>query len=370
MQIRKLTRLLPLIAIIFTLASCSKSNKQGKMIPADAAIVLHFNGKSLSDKLPWEEVKGNVLFQKLYADSTVPAFVKNILNDPGNSGVDVKNDLILFVKRDSLGGLVAFEGSIKDATKFKSFNAEAMKGGTASENGGISFMTRESLCVGWNKDKFVYVFNSPQFNFNPALPGGMSGMTDDKGPRDILAACKSIFDLQEKSSLGTNEKFTALMKKDGDIHFWMNTEQMTKGMMDNPQMAMFNLGKLFEGAITAATANFENGKITVDYKSYTGKLLNDILKKYSGGSINDDMIKRIPSKDVAAVLAMNFKPEGIKELLKAMNLDGLANMGLAQLGLRWMILSRPTREISCLLLQISKAKRILCVFPVRMVKRT
>ncbi|HMK05433.1 MAG TPA: DUF4836 family protein [Ferruginibacter sp.] len=338
MQIRTLTRLLPLMAILFMLASCSKTNKQGKLIPANASIVVHMNGKSLSGKLPWEEIKGNVLFQKLYADSTVPAFVKNILNDPDNSGIDIKSDLLFFVQKDSLGTLVGFEGNIKDAAKFKAFNLEVTKHGagnpgTESEKDGISYISRAPLCVGWNKDRFVYVFDAPHFNFSPGrFPGSPAGMTGDKSARDIGVACKNIFDLKEKNSLGSNEKFTALMKKDGDIHFWMNSQEMNKELTAMPGMAMMNLEKLFEGSVTAATANFENGKITIDYKAYAGKLLDDILKKYSGGNINEDMLKRIPSKDVAAVLAMNFKPEGIKELLKAMGMDGLANLGLAQLG--------------------------------------
>jgi len=335
MQIRTLTRLLPLIAIIFMLASCSKTNKQGKMIPADASIVMHMNGKSLSGKLPWEEIKGNVLFQKLYADSTLPAFVKNILDDPENSGIDIKSDLILFVKKDSLGAIVGFEGSIKDAAKFKTFNMEVTKGGSESEKDGISYISRSPLCVGWNKERFVYVFDAPHFNFSPGrYPGNMGAMTGDKSSRDIGAACAGIFDLEEKNSLGSNEKFTALMKKDGDIHFWMNSEELNKGsgFSGMPALSMMNLDKLFEGAITTASANFENGKITVDYKAYTGKLLDDLLKKYSGGSINEDMLKRIPSKDVAAVIALNFKPEGIMELLKAMGMDGLANLGISTLG--------------------------------------
>jgi hypothetical protein len=95
---------------------------------------------------------------------------------------------------------------------------------------------------------------------------------------------------------------------------------------------MVKLDKFYEGSLTTATANFENGKIAVDFKSYSSKLLKDLMKKYSGGNINEDMLKRIPSKDVAAVFAVNFKPEVINELLKTLGFDGLANVGLSDLG--------------------------------------
>ena len=37
------------------LASCSKTNTQGKLIPKDAAVVIELDGKSLTDKLPWQK---------------------------------------------------------------------------------------------------------------------------------------------------------------------------------------------------------------------------------------------------------------------------------------------------------------------------
>src|SRR5690606_26832636 len=45
------------------------------------------------------------------------------------------------------------------------------------------------------------------------------------------------------------------------------------------------------------------------------------------------MISRLPQKDVAAVFAFNFDPQMVVELLKLSGLDGLANMGLGQVGI-------------------------------------
>jgi hypothetical protein len=44
------------------------------------------------------------------------------------------------------------------------------------------------------------------------------------------------------------------------------------------------------------------------------------------------MIKRMPGKDVVAIMALNFQPEGLRELIKLTNLDGIINMGVSQLG--------------------------------------
>ena len=95
---------------------------------------------------------------------------------------------------------------------------------------------------------------------------------------------------------------------------------------------MANLSKLYEGAITTGTVNFENGKINLDAKSYGGKEITELYKKYSGSAFDKSMVKNIPSQNVAGLFAFNFKPEGVKEFLKILNMDGLVNLGVAQAG--------------------------------------
>lgn len=331
MKFRTQMNVVAVFAMLFFFSSCSKTNEQGKFIPSDASVVIHINGQSLSSKLPWDEIKGNALFQQMYADSTLPSFIKKVLDNPENSGINIKSDMALFVKMDSLGTLIGLEGNIKDAEKFKLFNLDLVEGGNESDQGDVHFISKSPvICAGWNKERFVYLFNSPGMAAG-RYAGNSGGMAEIR-PRDMLLACKDNFELKEKNSLGSNEKFTALMKKEGDVHFWMNAEQLMKGFKGMEMLSMMKIDKLYEGSVTVGTVNFESGKIAAEFKSYSGKELTDLVKKYSGSGINEDMLKRIPAKDVAAVLALNFKPEGIRELLKMFGLDGLANIGLAQMG--------------------------------------
>lgn len=328
-------RNLLVVATVILFASCTKSNTLGKLIPKEAAIVMHIDGKSLSAKLPWEEIKQNPLFKEAYIDSTIPAAMKMILNNPDSAGIDTKGDLIFFAQKDSTGGYVAFEGTVKDVTLFKAFNKQFTENGTESEKDGVNFISKSPLSIGFTKDKFVYLFDAPQMNQMDALSKRMQqdsiDIAPDK-PRDIGVACKAIFALKDNSSLAKNEKFSKLLKESGDIHFWMNTEELSKGAASNQVMAMVNMDKLYKGSLTTATLNFDNGKITINAKSYVGEDLAKIYKKYSGGKISEDMIKRMPGKDVVGLMALNFKPEGIRELLKMTNLDGIANMGLTYAG--------------------------------------
>ncbi|MCW3093838.1 MAG: hypothetical protein JWP81_4907 [Ferruginibacter sp.] len=321
------------VAMIF--ASCSKSNTQGKLIPKEAAIVIRMDGKSLSSKLPWEEIKQNPLFVEMGNDSTLPAALKSILDNPENAGIDIKTDCMFFAIKDSIGGYIAFEGKIKDEAKFKTFNQEITNNGASSEAGGVQFISKSPVCVGWNKETFVYVFDAPQFSQMDELSRRMMRDSIDirsRSARDIGATCKSIFALAESNSLAKDEKFTHLMKAAGDMQFWVNTEELSKGSPTSGALAAVNLQNFYKGYVTTGTVNFDNGKMLVNATTYASDEMLKLFKKYRGGKVKEDMIKRMPGKDVVAVMALNFQPEAIRDLIKMTGLDGLINIGVQKIG--------------------------------------
>lgn len=368
MQIR--FRIPLFIAFAVFAASCSKTNKEGKFIPEDAAVAVHINGASLSAKLPWEEVKSNELFKEMSSDSNLTTFVKQALDNPDNSGIETKTDMLFFLKKDSLGGFAAFTGTIKDAEKFRLFNLDIAKKGIESERDGVNYISKYPVCIGWNKEKFVYIANIPELKQDDYMRRySDSAFTMKESSRDISKTCKEVFDLKEDKSLGKNEKFTELVKKTGDLHFWMNAEELNKGALTNAGLKMLNidLEKIYKGSITTATVNFENGKILFDSKSYASKEVTELWKKYAG-KVDENMLKRLPAKDVAAVIAMNFKPEGIKELIKLMGVEGYVNMGLAFAGFTLDDFVKANK--GDIVLAISDFKKTADTAPVGMVERS
>lgn len=328
-------KLMAIVAITVLFASCKDSNTLGKHIPATASIAVHINGKSLSEKLPWNDIKANPLFENVYTDSSISATVKKILDNPDNSGIDTKGDLIFFMQKDADGGYVVLQGAVKDAAAFKTLTAEMVENGTASEKDGISFVNNSSQCVGWNKEQFVLVADAPELGQMDDLSRRMKRDSIDistNKKRDVVTACKAVFDLEEGQSLAKNEKFGKLVQEQGDLHFWINAEEMNKNGGSMPALAMVNLEKLYKGSFTAGTVNFDNGKINLSLKSYAGEEMSKLYEKYSGSKVSEEMLKKIPGKDVMGAVALNFKPEGLKEFLKLTNLDGFVNMGSAELG--------------------------------------
>ncbi len=321
-------RLLVLFMLVTAMASCSKTNKQGLSVPKEAAYVVHINGKTLSEKLPWEEIRESPAWSSLSGDTAMPAFAKRLMENPENSGIDHKNDISFFMVTDSVGAYTGVTGVIRDVAKFEMLAAELLNGGSSSEKDGIKYISAFPRCLGWNKDKFILINDSGAF-------GKWQVSSDDNLPaakRDIGAACRGLFALKEGNSLGSDEKFSELVTDRADVHIWINGEMAMRNDAQLNMLSMFNPGKLYEGNINTLSLSFEEGKIHVHGKWYNNKDLAAILKKYEGGAVSKELVERLPAKDLPAVIAMNYKPEGIKEILKLTGMDGLINLAIMQMG--------------------------------------
>jgi hypothetical protein len=334
MQKRFLSFILILFAAIAVFSSCSKSNTQGRYIPKSAAIVVHVNGQTINAKLPWAAVKANALFKDIDDSAKIPQYLRAVIDNPENTGIDINNDIEFFVVKDSSGGYAAIEGTVKDEAKFIQFTKDASATTTASDKEGIHFLQNEKYTTSWNKDKFIILMNIPQMNYADKYRNGDDSLNTQPAvvKRDLIATATTLYALSESNSLAKDDQFSELLNTKGDVHFWANGETFNSSSLSNTPLSMVNMSKLTDGSKFASTISFDNGKIKIDAKSYSGKELSEIWKKYSGSKVNSDMVKRVPDTDIAFLMSMNFKPEGIRELLKLANLDGFANMGTAYLG--------------------------------------
>ncbi|HMJ46509.1 MAG TPA: DUF4836 family protein [Ferruginibacter sp.] len=332
MQIKSRDYFLITLSALFIFTSCKKSNTQGRHIPKNAAFVLHVNGESINSKLPWEEIKKNEAFQSMYADTSLSAYMRSAMDNPENTGIDIKNDFIIFFQKDSAGDYLSVQGVLKDAAKFRQFNNEVHKTTTETEKEGIHFLSNDQMTASWNKDKFILVMNEHgkgiPMNMNDSMPRFSKPFHD----RDLNALSSQLFALSEDNSLAKDERFSQLLNTKGDLHFWVNGQTIGEGMVMPGPMSMVNMSKLYEGSLVTGTASFDEGQINADIKSYSGKEMGELWKKYGGEKINNEMVKRIPSKDIALLMALSFKPEGLKEFLKVMGLEGFANMGTNMYG--------------------------------------
>jgi Domain of unknown function (DUF4836) len=314
-----------MLTVLFTACKSKKTNTVGRYVPENAGFVLHINGESLISKLSWDDIKKNEWFNKIYSDTSNSALAKSLLDNPENSGINIKSDIVMFGQKDSTGSFNSIIGTITDEAKFKKLLAEANKGATETSQNGYTYSTSSKASVAYNKDRFVATMNNQEKN-----SFGLDDSLTTNTPVDLKAVNAKILALDEDKSLAKSDKFSKLVTEKGDAHFWFNAQTINKNNAAMPMLV--NIDKLTEGAITAGTINFENGKIAIDMKSYAGKELSSLYKKYNSNNINKEMVSNIPSKNIAGLLTFSFKPEGIKELLKLLSLDGVATLGLSKYG--------------------------------------
>src|SRR5262249_39529123 len=153
-------------------------------------------------------------------------------------------------------------------------------------------------------------------------------------PADSLFKfAQEVYDLKGKRSIGSNSKFASLLKEKGDAHFWVNTGAMYGGSMPEMLSMISKINLLLEDNYTAATLNFEDGKIVLDTKNYYNKELVGLYKKFSSKNVNEALLKKIPSQNTAAVMAVSFPPEAIKAFVQLLGIDGLINIFLGKEGI-------------------------------------
>jgi Domain of unknown function (DUF4836) len=315
-------------ASMVLIASCGSVDKKAALVPKDAAFAIHLNTNSLSSKLSWDELKKSSWFIQMSGQKH-DSLTQKILDDPGNSGMDTKGGFFVFARKEANGsGYVGFTGYIKDAAAFEAFNKKVSESQNVASKGDLkTIQFRDKVSVSWNSDKFLYLMES---NFSPG--NMMDSMQVFQAPPkpDLTAIAQRIFLYKNDSLLIDDDRFSALMKDEGDVHFWSNAESFS---MDNPAFGALSLLRTevyFRETVTAATLTFDKGKIAVHAKTYSNKEMQEVMKKYSGDNININYIERIPSDNVIGVLAANYKPEGLKQLLKLGGLDGLVNSFLGK----------------------------------------
>lgn len=310
---------------LLLLASCKGKNKTGLYIPKDAAVAFHISPKSLSSKLSWEDIKKTTWFKDAYAESH-DSLAQKILNDPEASGLDMNSDLGFFLKKRGKGGFGMFEGSVKDEAAFAALVKKMDAAAKVEKDGDWNVIKNGGNVLLWNSSKFATVSDMPMDAFNPM----------DRGERTRFSADSlKIFGKQimagEGESLFDDDRFASVMKEDGDMHFWMNTSEFYSGM--SPMLSMMKAGSLLEGNATGGTISFEDGKIATRMKSFYGKEMQKLMEKWNFKKLDAAVLNRIPSDNVIGVFALNMDPAGLKEVLKATGMDGMANMFLSKQGL-------------------------------------
>lgn len=316
---------LPFALILFIATSCKKSvPDQAKYIPKDAMFVLDLDWKSLSDKAS----KGNINWDSLFrsaatnVDDSDLATAKKKLDEFMKSGVDESGNVFFFVKtggsimsgQNTSGGIVV---AMKDAGMFESYIKKQPGVGEIKKESNYSYVTLDdNLFAGWNKD--VAVLSGSEMNVT-----GQNATAPD--PKQLLG---TLFNLKEEEAVASIPAFVDLVKEKGDMLFFSNSSGALNSV---PLLGMTKIADLFKDSYGAGIINFEDGKVSATFKSYSGKDLSDIWKKYAGPTVDMSMVNQYPSP-IEGYAAFSFNPQIITEIIKYGGFESTVNEFLGKEG--------------------------------------
>jgi hypothetical protein len=134
----------------------------------------------------------------------------------------------------------------------------------------------------------------------------------------------------EGDNLENDSRYADLVKDGRDMHMWSNVGMMSAGMnMLKEKLPMANFDAVLKGTVSAMSISFENGKISAKTKLYFNDEMSKVIAANRPQPISADIINRLPSSDVVAVMALNFAPNTIRDVLKILGVDVVANAFLA-----------------------------------------
>ena len=307
--------------VALLLASCKSANKSGLAIPKDAALVFHINTSSLSSKLSWNDIKKTQWFQDAYNESK-DSFARKMMDNPDASGVDASKDFAFYLKKRGRNGYGVFEGSVKDENAFAALVKKTDSAAKTEKDGSLNVAYKNDGVAVWDGSKFVLVSNAHMAGASPM--GGES----TNFPVDSLKLFAKQALNGEGGSLFDDDRFASVMKESGDMHFWVNSGLLYSDMAG--MLSMMKFGSLLEDNAMGGAINFDDGKITGHMKQFYGKEMQKAMDKWKFKNVEASVLDRIPSDNVIGVMAMNMDPAALKDFLKTIGVDGMANMFLSK----------------------------------------
>jgi len=302
--------------ILLVASSCKKSvPEQTKHIPKDAVFVFDLNWKSLSDKAS----KGNINWDSLYksmADEQQDSEImegKKMMQDFMRSGVDTTKDIFFFAKmgggimsgQQVSGGVVA---AMKDASAFEAYLKKQPQVSDIQKGSNYSYAkVHNNFTVGWNSDVIIVAGSENTQSFQ-----GNSGSGSSSSVGSDAQVLASLFALKEDESVSSIPEFRDLMAEKGDMLFWSNSSSAFSSV---PLLGMTKIAELFKDSYGAGIINFEDGKVTSNFKSYSGKDLGAIWDKYKGPQVDMNLVNQFPVP-AEGYAAFSFNPQIIAEFIK------------------------------------------------------
>ncbi|HUX84863.1 MAG TPA: DUF4836 family protein [Chitinophagaceae bacterium] len=307
------------VLLVVLLASCTQKQDPSYYIPRDAAVVAGINLGRITSDVNLDTLMNSPMVREIMHHMGDSAS-SQIIRDPSSLGVDLSGEAFLFMESDTAHGThyVALVASLKDPAKLEAhLKANHPAGEVKTEgDGGHMYLNGKGM-IGWNSH-VVMLFHQ------------MGGGDNDTVKENFLNIFQQLAGQGKSGSIATQSSFP---ENRGDFMLWMNVGAIYHHFANNPKLKMVSgmlRPEIYQGNYVEVEGNFQRGKILLT-STYT---LNDqmahIMGKISSRSLDPDLLKRIPSGNPDALIALSFQPNGIKDYLNLLGVEGVVDEALSQ----------------------------------------
>lgn len=291
--------------------SCSNKNNE-LTVPKDVSTVVRLNGASITSKANWNDLIQADWFRRDKQINT-DSFDRQLMEHPEQSGIELKSDFIYFTHTKDFIAYSAFEGKLRNASDFETMLTEKNPSKKKEDAGSFSYMALNNAdLITWTSSKFLFISGQQMMG----QPGAVSFDS-------LKVYAKSILDLKKENSMESNENYAALMKEDGDIHFWSASADALSDIQFGP-VPLIAASAMMQGSVTDGTINFENGKVVIKSQQFLNQTLSTLISKYDSKPLSADLLNHVAA-GASIVIAMNYHPQLIKDFLKVSGTESTAN---------------------------------------------
>jgi hypothetical protein len=150
---------------------------------------------------------------------------------------------------------------------------------------------------------------------------------DVNSANELKTEMTAYFNRKEGESVASIPEFRDLLDSKSDASFWVNSASQ----MEDLPIPLPKVKELLQNSYTAATLDFEDGKVVVNSKSYTSKALSDLMEKYKGPTADLSLVEKYPSNNINGFLVFAFNPEFFNGIVNQLEVGGMVDAQLSKM---------------------------------------
>lgn len=310
--------IIPFVSILsLLLIGCGSSDPHKLTLPENAETTIHYNSNSLAKKGEWQSLSKEWFPLDSLSSREDSVWIK-MMSAQEPTGIDLSKGLFLSSAFAGAGHYLALQGSLKDSTAFSSFmkSLQSYESIRYEEDLHLFPLNNYTVMV-WNAHRFLCISDAPYISAEiKARENTMEYIPPYSLATDSLALIATqIFQGEEMRSLMDDERFTALLQTEGDLHIWTNADR-TERTITNGLMGSLTLPHLPEGCRSAMQVRFENGQVRSESIQYLNEEWTSLLENDPPPPLSEALIDRIPANYTTVVAGFSLPPAALRRILK------------------------------------------------------